>query len=293
MNHTNLRIRPIPTTILLLLGLSCGTGTLLAGEGSARVAGMGGAGVSLAGFWSATNNQAGLGGSNSLGVGFSLERRFMLKELGTATLVLATPLKGNTFALTLRQFGSQAFRQIKAGLAMARCFGEKISVGMQLDYLSTHIATDHGRAGGVTFEAGFRVILSDDLVFAAHVNNPLAIKMSKNAGEKPEGDYSIGFQYRKGRQVLLCVEVMKEFRYKPVLRGGLEYEITPLAVVRVGYSFLPAPLHASGFSQASNLSFGYGLTVKGIRIDLCARLHHIAGWSPAVSMLYIIRDYDT
>jgi hypothetical protein len=247
---------------------------------------MGGARVTLDGFWSVLNNQAGLATQRHFGLGAAAEQQFMLKETGTGSFGTVMPLGAYVFGFSVQHFGYTAYRQVKTGLALARKFGERISVGLQLDYLASHIAGGYGRSGGVTFETGVQVMLTDGLVLGAHAFNPLLIRYVNITDEKPSGAYVVGLMYRFTDQLFICIEIEKDIRYKPVVRSGVEYEISPLAVVRFGYSGLPAPVQSELFSQSSRLSIGYGLGIKRFRIDISAMWHTYAGWSPSVSMHY-------
>jgi hypothetical protein len=258
----------------------------------AVAAGMGGTGAVLTGFWSVLNNPAGLAGYRFLSIGVSAEQRFLLRETGSVSLAIAAPLGSNTLFASIRQYGNAAFRHYRAGLGLARFFGEKISVGIQLNYLSTHISQGYGRSGGVTFEAGMLVSLSDDFVLAAHAFNPMAIKHTSNEGETAESSFVLGAGYDLSEQLLLCMEVEKDIRYKPVFRFGLQYKPSPLAIVRFGYSSRPVPVKASGYSLSAVYTIGYGLIFKNINLDLSAMMHNVLGWSPVMSIFHEFRRFE-
>ncbi len=258
----------------------------------AVAAGMGGAGAALDGFWSVLNNPAGLAGYRSLSFGASAEQRFLLREIGSASLAFAVPLGRNTLCLSIRQTGYIEFRHYRAGFGLARTFGEKISVGIQLNYLSTHISQGYGRSGGVTFEAGMQVSLSDDFVLAAHAFNPLAIKYTPNEGETAVGSFVLGARYDLSEHLLVSLEAEKDIRYKPVLRCGVQYQPSPLAIVRFGFSSRPVLARTSGYTAAAVYSIGYGLVFKHIHLDLCALLHNVLGWSPITSIFHEIRRFE-
>lgn len=258
----------------------------------ARSSGLGGAGTALNGFWSVLTNQAGLAGHRALTAGVSVEQRFLLLETGWAAVAIAWPIGRNAFGVSFQQFGNAVFRETKTGVALARSFGEKVSLGIQLDYLATSISGGYGRSAGITFEAGMQVSLTDRLLLAAHAFNPMAFRYKRNPGEAAEGSYTLGMLYRFSQQVRMILEAGKDLRYKPVIRCGLEVEFSQLAIVRIGYSSPPVPVHSSAYHQASVLSFGYGLKFKHIHLELGAWLHNVLGWSPAASMFYDIRKFD-
>ena len=106
----------------------------------ARSSAIGGASVSLSDVWSVQNNQAGLGFQKTFTGGIVYQNPLMVKELSTKALGLAMPVKGGTFGLLVSNFGYKLFSQNKYSLAFGKSFGEKISAGIAMDYLSTNIS---------------------------------------------------------------------------------------------------------------------------------------------------------
>ena len=74
--------------------------------------------------------------------------------------------------------------------------------------------------------------------------------------------------------------------YKPLIRGGVEYEVTRGIFSRIGYSSLPARADANTLNVSSEFTFGFGLHLKHIVADLSAGWHQILGWTPHVSFVY-------
>ena len=105
-----------------------------------RSSGMGNASVSLFDVWSVQNNQAGLGFQKTFAGGIVYQNLFMMKELSTKAFGLAVPVKGGTFGLCISNFGYSIYSENKIGLAFGKSFGEKISAGISMDYLSTNIS---------------------------------------------------------------------------------------------------------------------------------------------------------
>lgn len=278
----------LPVIVLILIALH-GRG---ADTGGAVPAGMGGTGATLDGFWSVLNNPAGLAGYRFLSLGATAERPFLLRETGSVALAFTVPLGRNALCASIRQAGHAEFRHFRAGLGLARRFGEKISVGIQLNYLSTHISQGYGRSGGVTFEAGMLVSLSDDFVLAAHAFNPIAVKHTSNEGESATVRFVLGARYDLNEYLLLSLEAEKDIRYKPMLKCGIQYQPSPLAIVRFGFSSRPVLAREAGYTPAAVYSIGYGLIFKHIHLDLCATLHNVLGWSPVTSIFHEIRQFE-
>src|ERR1051326_2889067 len=141
--------------LLLLAGVFARAGNENQAYG-ARAGAMGNASVTLSDVWSTFNNQAGLGFMKNIGVGTYYEDRFMLKQLSSKAFAFALPVHGGTFGLSYSSFGYSAYSENKYGLAFGKSFGENISAGIQMDYLTTHITENYGSKGTLVAEAGMR-----------------------------------------------------------------------------------------------------------------------------------------
>lgn len=237
-------------------------------------------------FWSVHNNQAGMAGFNHIAVGFYYENRFMVKELGLRAGAFVLPTKSGVFGLNYNYFGYSKYNEQKVGLAYARSFGEVFSMGLQLDYLSTRIAEEYGNNNTFTFELGIRTKLSESFVLAAHVYNPIGVKIENEYDERIPTIIKLGLAYQLSDRLLIALETEKNLEYKPLIRGGIEYKIVEQAIVRIGYSTLPSIAGAQSFSISSLYAFGFGLNLKKLQIDFSSTIHQTLGWSPQISISY-------
>ncbi|MCF8369414.1 MAG: hypothetical protein K9G76_10260 [Bacteroidales bacterium] len=254
----------------------------------ARSASLGFASVSLNDFWSLFNNQAGLVGTKGINTGVGYSNRFLLQELGTKYLGLAFPTKYGVFGLGYSGFGYSNYSQDKLGLAYAKKLNERFSAGLQLDYLSTRIAEDYGKAYVLSFELGMMMQLSDEVIIAAHIFNPLNSKLENKFNERISSVYRLGISYKITDDFLLLVETKKDMNYKPQIMGGFEYSLAEKLAVRLGLSSIPSLSGADKFSIASLYTFGFGLELDKLQIDFGASVHQVLGWSPHISMTYEI-----
>ena len=102
--------------------------------GSRSVA-MGGVSVTLTDLWAVNNNQAGLGFVTELSGGIYYENRFLLKETAYKGGVFVLPTKVGAIGVSVTSFGYSAYSETKAGISYGQRFGDKFSIGMQLNYL--------------------------------------------------------------------------------------------------------------------------------------------------------------
>jgi hypothetical protein len=251
-----------------------------------RSAGMGNASVTFKDFWSVHNNQAGLAGFDYPAAGIYYENRFLVQELSLKAAAFVLPTKSGTFGINFNSFGYVDYNEMKAGLAYGKKFGKVFSAGLQLDYLRTHIAEEYGNKEAFTFEVGIRTELTEKFTLAAHVFNPIRVKIQSETNDRVPAVFKLGASYFVSDKIMLGIETEKNSDFKPLIRGGLEYKIIEMAIVRVGYSTLPSTSGSDSFSVASLYSFGFGLNINKFVLDLSSSWHQTLGWSPMVSFIY-------
>lgn len=279
--------------VFLLLGLISLVSVACGHPGpDGRSAGMGGIGVCLQDFWSLQNNQAGITKIANIQVGCAYENRFLLSETGKTTIGILYPINNNVVGLVFNQFGDSRYKKMMAGLAYARSFSDKFSMGIQLDYVGVSLGEGYGRRGSITFETGIQVLLTDNLLFGVHVLNPLGLGNTENLGEKVISLIKFGLQYNFTEFLLVGIEIEKDLYFNPAIKAGLEYEFSSHFLFRLGYTSLPSIVQASRLSMSSEYSFGIGMAIRGLKIDLAASINTFLGWSPVVSVIYNIRKNE-
>lgn len=244
-------------------------------EAGSRSASMAHTSVALNDVWSCFNNQAGLTGVNKTAFGFYGENRYLFKELINKAAFVALPTKSGNFGVSYNYFGYKHYNEQKVGLAYARMLGKKLSVGLQLDYFMINQAEDYGNKYLPTFEMGFQYLLTDKLVVATHVFNPLNNKIADYNNEKLSSKYRFGLLYNFNKNVIGAAEVEKNFYNNPHLRLAVEYKIIEQITVRTGID-----------SEHWQNSFGFGLKLKNLVFDIGVNYHNKLGYTPNTSLHY-------
>ncbi len=168
----------------------------------ARSAGMAHSSVTLNDHWSLFHNQAGLGRLKEISAGVYYENRFLVNSLSTGSLAIAMPTQSGTFGLSVYTFGLSNYRESKLGLAYGRMLGEKISAGLQLNYLSTLLPEAYGKYNGFTAELGLQALLTDKIILGAHIYNVSRAKLTdKNGLEYVPTVIRIGMMYKVSTKV--------------------------------------------------------------------------------------------
>jgi hypothetical protein len=240
-----------------------------------RSAAIGNASVTLTDFWAVHNNQAGMAYYKKLAAGVYYENRFLTKEMGLKCLSVVVPVKkAGVIGLNVSNFGFSLYNESKIGLAYAMAFGERISAGVQLDYIYTHIGDNYGNRGLMTFEVGLRAKIIKELVIAIHVFNPANLKLSPHLNERIPLIYKIGLSYSFTDKAMVAAEVEKDMNFKPVFKAGVEYKVAKPVYLRIGIDTNPMLY-----------SFGAGFEFHKFKLDIAASMHPQLGFSPQASLI--------
>lgn len=240
----------------------------------ARSSGMSGASVTLYDVWSVFNNQAGLARLNTITAGLYYENRFFVKSLSAGSFAFALPTNNGTFGLSVYSFGTLGYRESKYGLAYGRSLGEKLNVGIQLNYLSTVLPDNYGKFSGVNAELGLQAKLTDDLIIGAHIYNLNRMKLptlDEKIIEYVPTVFKLGLQYSISSKAIILSEVSKDIENKIIFRLGTEYSPNDILYLRMGIATNP-----------SSYSFGFGYRMKSISLDISAAYHQVLGFTPQI-----------
>lgn len=243
-----------------------------------RQAGMGNSAVAVYDFWALSHNQAGIARQSNVSGGFYFENRYLAKEMGLGAAAFTLPAASGVFGLSITYFGYSQYHESKFGLAYARTFGERLSAGVQLNYLYTFIGEGYGRTGNLAAELGLIYELLPRLQIGAHLFNPTRAKVTTYNQERIPTIMRMGFAYIFSDRVMLSFETEKDLEREAVFRAGVEYGITNSIYLRGGLG-----------TQPTTNSFGFGLALGNLRIDLATSFHHVLGYSPQASIIYEFR----
>lgn len=241
----------------------------------ARAAALGDASVTFSDVFSTTTNQAGLGFVDRYSVGIYADRKFLNAAINNFNVALALPVKKTgTFGLSANYYGYKNYNETKIGLAYARSFYNKVSFGVQFDYLRI-TALELGSRNFFTFEVGLQYKPWKVLTIGAHVYNPIPYKVEKVYGERLPTIIKFGLGYEPSAKVLIAAEYEQDINHKPQFKGGVEYRPIKYFTIRAGVQTTP-------FSA----SLGFGGNVNGFTMDVGGSYHPVLGFTPQLSMLY-------
>ena len=269
----NRALRCISILILITASVGANAQTFLPGQGAVS-AGAGGAYVNLANPESIFGNQAGMGWLKNSSVGIFGKEKFFMNELRTSGGYGILHTKSGNLGVSVSHFGWAAFSQDKMGLAYARNYAGKFSVGLQLDYLTTR-AENYSSLSQFTFEAGMQAKLSSRFQVGAHVFNPPAVKYGTADGERIPAVFALGIAWIPSKQLSVDVDAVKDFDQPTDLRFGFEYQPAKQIFIRAGCSTAPFEFH-----------FGLGFNFGHIRLNIATEMHQTLGTTPSVGLNY-------
>jgi hypothetical protein len=241
----------------------------------ARSAGMGNASVALIDQWSIHHNQAGMAFLEKSYGAVAVETLFGIPENSIKGLAVGLHTKSGVFGLNVSSYGFSLYNETKVGLAYARKLGDNFAIGVQMDYLTVGLGENYGRAHAFAAEVGLMAKLNDKLTAGAHIYNPNRAKMADYNNEKIPTIIRLGFDYVFSKKLLVDVEVLKDIDHKSVFKSGLEYHIVDMLYLRTGIATNP-------FVS----SFGFGLSLKNLNIDIATSYHAVLGYTPHISLGY-------
>ena len=268
-NHTIVgKQRFIILAVLLVAAVTAG-----AQDGNFEA--MANASVMQNGLWSVNNNQAGLADLQRFAVGINYQNRFQLAETSTKSVAAALHTRTGNFALSFNRFGYSQYSENSFGLAYARQFGERVSAGLQFDYLNINQTSAYGNNGVFLFEVGLQAKPIDNMQVGVHVFNPTKAKMAEYEDERVNTSFRFGANYYFSQIVQLAAEVEKTMQTDLRCKVGLEYQIISNLYLRTGFR-----------SKPNEFCFGAGYTYKGLTFDFAFSTHQYLPMSTQVSLKY-------
>lgn len=265
-------ILTVGSAVLIIENCSAGGEFRMAG---ARSASMGSSSVALTDLWSAFNNQAALSGLTAPAAGFYYENRFMLKELGFKAAAFVYPYKTSTVALSITQFGFEAWKENKVGLSYSKAFSNYLAIGVQLDYCMMHRDEHYGDFNYLTFEVGILSEITQRFTMGAHVYNPMNTGISETNDERAPAVFRLGGAYKVTDNFTITAETEKDINHRTLFKSGFEYIIIPEIQLRAGIT-----------SEPSTFCFGVGIFYRKFTMDFSASYHQVLGFSPQTSVIY-------
>jgi len=256
--------------IPFLKGYSIGTENLV----GAREVSLGNASVALISTFSVFHNQAALAKIKGLSAAIDYRQPFLIDGYADKALAVVVPTALSNFGFGIQQKGFLDYHETRLGLAMARNFDEKISVGLQFDYFMIDFP-EQGRSRGTFFiEFGLLYQPKQNLSFGLHIFNPSNASIeSLNFISHLPFIALAGVVFKPSDHLLISNAAEYSVNTRLNISLGIEYQFSDHFFLRCGIS--GEPVHHS-------VGIGYKWNV--ITIDFAMMHHEPLGYTPSFSL---------
>jgi hypothetical protein len=225
--------------------------------------------------WAIMQNPASLAALGRNVLSLHAENHFLIPEMSTGCLSMGIVSKSGTFGLSYCMTGHAFYNESRSGLSFGKAFGEKFRAGIEIMYLSVRQFSDYGNLHAFIPALGVQVLPLQALTIGIHITNPAGQRFYPHHIMIPSV-FRAGVGYRSGTDLLICIEYVKQSRFKPVYSGGIECCCGKVLCLRLGLSS----------SVRTEYSFGLGIHEGHLNINLAACHHPVLGFSPSVTLSY-------
>lgn len=245
----------------------------------ARVAAMGGAGITNSNAWSAYFNPAGLADFKQFSASVHVENNFFTQNALLRAATISYPTEFGTFAAYYSYYGFDAYNENKISLVYGKKLGKYLRAGIALDYFGINLAAPYRGTNAITGELGLQADLSKKWLLAVHFFNPFFAKYSHYDDFYLPVVYKLGTSYQFSPDFLLIAEMEKNLGNKEQFKVGAEYRLVPQVFVRAGFR-----------TEVFVYTFGVGFKNKRMSADMGFENHPQLGYTIKLSYTYSIFD---
>lgn len=241
----------------------------------ARLTAMANASAAVSDIWSLNANPAGITGQKSPTAALNYTRYLFGDELSEQNFAFVLPFNNNFAGVTVNRYGISEFNEIKAGVGLAKKFGEQLSIGVKGNFHQIKI-TNYGNATTFSVDVGANYTLSRQIGLGLYVNNPSSQKYkSANVETNIPTAVHLGATYTPSNKVIVAATVSKDLDRKFDVGVGVDYKFYELLSLRGGLSAKP-------FKQY----FGFGLNYQKLILDVAVESHPQIGYTPQIGLSY-------
>ncbi|MBN1340025.1 MAG: hypothetical protein JXA03_11920 [Bacteroidales bacterium] len=246
--------------------------------------GLAGSAVAVPGFWAVSDNVAGLAELADPTGGVFFGNRFGIRELSAGAVAVAFPSPAGVAGALYSHEGFSLWNRQNIGLVLARKLSSRIDAGLRLDYQSITFGEGYGKSECLSFSAGGITKISEKLFLGAQLINPYGLYLREEAGGEIIPSLRMGMMYAFSGQLFCTLEAEKPSGFKPSVKGGMDYSLSDLASVRIGFREAGSQKQTDPLQGYIMLAFGASLKWGNLTADLNTSFHQVLGWSPEISL---------
>lgn len=235
----------------------------------------GNTGIAREGIYNLSTNPAGIASISGVVVGSAYQQHFMMSDLSSQALFVASPLQGNNFlGLHLRQYGVRDASNLwTGGLTFARSFGQNIRTSITANwhnYMVQQYISEHSFSADLGFQ-----YLMDKVTLGAFARNISKAMYSKEIDQRIPQELAIGMVYQLSKEINLSTDFVHDTAGHSEIRSGFEYKFDQRVVMRGGAASNPWQYFA-----------GVGLLIQKLQVDIASSFHPRLGSSPQLALSY-------
>ncbi|MDZ7771553.1 MAG: hypothetical protein U5K31_02265 [Balneolaceae bacterium] len=242
----------------------------------ARQVALGGAASALPGQrWSPFSNPA-LAPSDRPSLAFFAMRYYGFHELTDAAAVVHLPTGAGTWSAGGWHYGFELYRELQLRLSWSLRLGA-LHLGVAAAGHRVSLGGGYGSQDAWSLDAGLAAELAPGLMLGARAANlsRSAWRTGGGSGDPLHRDLAAGVSWRMAPSTLLMIDLVKETRDPPFLRGGLEVTLLPGLYLRCGAD-----------ARSGSLSGGLAYQTRRFGVDLAMQRHPdpLLGLSPGMDL---------
>lgn len=261
------------TVILLLMNFSVVLGQEM---GVGKSLSMGNLGAALGGLEASMFNASSWAAITGFTAAAFHQNHYFNNDISANGLMLGLPLLNSAFGFHISNYGIDGlYSETKAGLAYARKFGRRLSIGSRVNFHQLQVSR-YVDLKTYSVDLGLQYVVSEQWSLGMACNNVAAADYTAQWASELPVQIRLGTAYSMSSEIMVAADyVYLAHERRNDFRLGLEYVINGLVLVRGGAALNPF-MHFAGM----------GLRWDGFRVDFSAAIHPQLGMSPQIFMAY-------
>ncbi|MDO9634939.1 MAG: hypothetical protein Q7J05_07890 [Paludibacter sp.] len=227
--------------------------------------------------WSAFHNPAPLSQLSLPQLEVIYENRYIITELAAKSFTIAYPTKHFVPGFSFTHFGFSLYHEMMLGLAFARDFAGKFSLGMQFTYHSAFFVSTNRYHAAFYPQIGLNIPVHRNLTIGVHLFNPFGTNIKSELSTKRiPSIFSLGCSYHFIPELAWRFQAEKEISSNYRVATGFQYTMLKRTRFQLG-------IYANDYLVSC---LGIGFDLKPFSFDLCSELHPLLGLNTIVRLKY-------
>jgi hypothetical protein len=220
--------------------------------------------------WSIYGNPATVSETDNV-FSFYYVRYYGVSEIADIALSASYPIKWGVLSSGIHTYGFDLYRETNFSLAWMYKY-ERLKSALKIHYDHIAFSAPYGNAGTFGLDLGVLIQLASVLDVGATATNINRPQIGIKNEDRPR-IMTVGFAYKPLDKGILLLDLVKDVRFPLSLRSAIEYPLLDVITLRAGIGNEPV-----------NTTFGAGLVLKKIRINMAVERHQDLGWSPGIDI---------